>query len=179
MQDSIGKIFAVFLAVAILFVYPIINMYEQQDISNRQYVMTETAKFVDSIRNIGYITPNMYREYSQSLSATNNLYKIEMEHSHRVYDPVFDDPTDITTYHDDYNTYFMGYFSDEILDVLFPESGGEGGKYYMSEGDYILVKISNSSKTIATKAKELIFSVNLPSEVIYVRYGGMVKNEAD
>lgn len=176
MGDSLSKIVAIILAVLLLFIFPILNMFENQDNTTQIFVLTQTCEFVDSVRSLGYITPDMYREFVNKLSATNNIYEIEMEHYHQKFDPVYDDPKDAATFKNDFNINYWATYTDEIMGVLFPESSA-GEDYKMSKGDYFKVKVRNRNKTAATRIQEILYNTDLSTAKIMVTYGGMVKDE--
>lgn len=152
-------------------------MFENQDDTTKVFVLTETAKFVDSVRNLGYITPNMYQEFSRKLSATNNIYAIEMEHYHKKYDPIYGDPTVASTFKNDFNVNFKATYTNVIMDKLFPTTIKPDRTYKLSQSDYFAVRVRNTNKTLATKVQEMLFNANLGNAKIIIRYGGMVKDE--
>ena len=178
MADSLSKFIAIVIAAFLLFIFPVKNEFERQDETSRMFVLTETTKFVDSARNIGYITPLMYLQFSKGLSATGNVYEIELEHYHKKYDPIYDDPSVAASFKEDFSVNYSGTFTDEILKKLFPgDSAVTDRTYKMSKGDYFAVRIYNKNKTIATRMQEMVYNTKLPAEKIMVEYGGMVKDE--
>lgn len=174
MGDSFSKIIALFLAVLLLFIFPIKNEFERQDQTTRMFVLTETTRFADSVRNLGYITPIMYQEYANKLASTNVLYEIKMEHYSKKYDPIYDDAWN---FQDNYNVNYSAYYTGDIMETLFPDTNASGQKYKMSKGDYFLVKVKNKNKTMATKIQELLYNADFATERIMVNYGGMIKDE--
>ncbi|PKM95300.1 MAG: hypothetical protein CVU84_06370 [Firmicutes bacterium HGW-Firmicutes-1] len=175
MGNSIGKIFTVFLAVLLLFIYPLIQMFQQQESTTRNFVYIETTKLVDAVRNIGNLTPQMYEEYTSKLAATNNYYNISLEHQHRKYDPVYEDPLDLSTFKEDFGVNYSAFYTNDILDILFPVDGRLQNKYEFSRGDYFLIRVVNKNKTLATRVGQLLYGSELPTETIFVQYGGMIK----
>jgi len=173
--NAIGKVFTIFLAILLLFIYPLMEMLQQQNFTTHLFVYAETTKLVDAVRNTGYMTPRMYQEYTEKLSATDLLYEITLEHQHRKYDPIYLDPLDETTFQDDFAINYRGYYTQDILEVLFPSDDGESDEYRFSQGDYFKVKVVNKSKTLATKLTQLIYCRELPTEAIVIQYGGMIK----
>lgn len=150
-------------------------MLQQQDTTTNLFVYTETTKFVDAVRNTGYLTSRMYQEYLDKLAATNVLFNVELEHQHKKYDPIYSDPMDLSTFQDDFSINYSGYYTKEILDVLFPNDSSISEKYRFSQGDYFNVKVVNQNKTLATKLSQFIYGRNLPKETIIIHYGGMIK----
>lgn len=203
MGDSLGKIVALILAVLLLFIYPVKNEFERLDETSRLFVLTETSKFVDSVRNLGYVTPSMYQEYVGRLGVTDNIYEVRMEHRKKRYDPVYDDPTagvpatpeeepeaseegffDSDTLEDvfpvEYVIGFRTYYNNTIMKVMFPDppvAEDVDTTYEMGKGDYFAVTIYNKNKTIATRIQEMLYNTGMSTEKIYIRYGGMVKDE--
>ncbi len=178
MSEALSKVFALILAVLLLYVFPVENMLARQDDLTRVFVLNETAEFVDSVRNLGYITPLMYMQLSQNLSATGLVYDIKMEHMHCSVDPVYIDPVDITSFQHDYGLNYRVTYTDEIAEKLFPAVSISGEKKYtLSKGDYFSVTISNKNKTIATRVQEMLIMAELPTKRIRVNYGGMVRDE--
>lgn len=202
MGDSLGKIVALILAVLLLFIYPTKNEFERLDETSRIFVLTETAKFVDSVRNLGYVTPSMYQEYVGRLGATNNSYEVRMEHRKKKFDPIYEDPsagvpatpddddTDDADIDDDiyeeevypvsYAIGFRTYYNNTIMNTMFPETpitDDLNRNYEMGKGDYFAVTVYNKNKTMATRIQEMLYNTSLNTEKIYVRYGGMVKDE--
>ncbi|PKM51544.1 MAG: hypothetical protein CVV02_06305 [Firmicutes bacterium HGW-Firmicutes-7] len=175
MGNSISKIFVVILAVLLLFIYPLNQMFQQQDSITRNFVYIETTKLVDAVRNVGNLTPQMYEEYSAKLAATNNYYDISLEHQHKKYDPIYDDPLDSSSFKEDFGVNYSAFYTDDILEVLFPEGEITPSKYEFSREDYFLVKVVNKNKTLATRVGQLLYGKDLPAETIFVQYGGMIK----
>ncbi|NLM10697.1 MAG: hypothetical protein GX213_07990 [Clostridiaceae bacterium] len=177
MSETLSKIIALIISILLFFIFPVENMLTRQDDITRVVVLNETSKFVDSVRNLGYITPLMYSQFSHALSATGNVYEITMEHTHNRIDPVYADPVVITSFQHDYNINARITYTDDILSVLFPDTGGAGGRYYLSKGDIFCVKVANVNKTTATKIQQMLLMSDLPVKRIIVNYGGMVRDE--
>lgn len=167
MSNTVSKLFSIFLVVILIFIYPIMHMAEQQENTARIFALTETTKFVDAIRDLGYISPFMYNEFVAKLSATNNLYDIDLEHRHKVYNPANNNS---------FNISYDAYYTKDILAVLFPTSNA-GTDYMLSKDDYILVKVMNKNKTFATKLREMILGRSMGDQTIVIRYGGAVRFE--
>lgn len=178
MSETLSKIVALVISIFLFFIFPVENMLTRQDDISRIVVLNETAEFVDSVRNLGYITPLMYMQFSRALSATGNLYEISMEHIHNSIEPVYTDPDDLTSFQHDYGFNTRITYTDEILEKLFPENPDEADrKYCLSKGDIFTVKVVNVNKTPATKVQQMLLMSDLPVQRIIVNYGGMVRDE--
>ncbi len=180
MSETLSKVFALIIAVLLLYIFPVENMLTRQDDIAGVFVLNETTEFVDSVRNLGYITPVMFRQFSQVLATTGNRYTIAMEHRHVNMQPVYTDPDDITSFQHDFSSHYHTIYTDEIMKTLFPEVNppSEDTYYYLSKGDLFTVKVVNENKTIATRVQELLLMTDLPVRKIIVNYGGMVRDES-
>lgn len=172
MVDGLSKVVAVFIAVILLFIYPITYMADNQEESMRLIVQNATVKFTDSVRDNGYITGEMYDSYLMEIGVTGCSYDVEMDHSHRTYFPIYSDVSDPNSFTGDYKQVEEGYFTDEIISAI-----SSGGTYYLTKGDYIVIEVANDSKTFSGQMKSLIFGNELEIPTIFVRYGGQVRYE--
>ena len=85
MEDSLIVVFSMILAVILMFVFPIMDTWERQDDISYMSVYATVVEFVDSVRNLGYITPTMYTQFLQSINATGNRYEVTLEHRKHFY----------------------------------------------------------------------------------------------
>lgn len=179
MSETLSKVIALIIAVFLLYIFPVENMLTRQDDTTRVFVLNRTTEFVDSVRNLGYITPLMYTQFTRELASTGNQYNIEMVHRHNSIDPVYNDPDDSTSFQHDYGYNSKAFYTDEIMEVLFPETVPAPAVcyYHLSKGDTFRVKVSNQNKTMASRVQEMLYMRDLPLERISVRYGGMVRDE--
>jgi hypothetical protein len=179
LSDTISKIIALIISFMLFFIFPIENMLTRQDDIAKVVVLNETCEFVDSVRNLGYITPIMYKQYCQALSMTGNVYKVSMEHKHTTIDPVYLDPVDKTSFQHDYNKNYDITYTKDILSTLLPDSLSHSGDnyYFLSKGDIFSVQVINTNKTAATKVQQMLLMSDLPVNRIVVTYGGMVRDE--
>ncbi len=171
-MNAFSKIIAIIITVILLFLTPMLYMAQKQDIISQSYVSNETTKFIDSIKNSGYISPEMYMDFVKKIDATNNLYNIEIVHSHKVVEPLYDENTG--TFLEDYDTYYYNTYQDEIIEVF-----DQGKDYEFFQGDYISIIVKNRTKTIATRLMELFYSSDIPDEQILITYGGVIRDEMD
>ncbi len=92
-MNSYIKVFAILLAVLLLYIYPIYTAFQQQDDISELVVLRATTAFVDAVRDKGYISPTMYTDFRQTIEATGLDFDVQMEHESKKYVPVYDDPT--------------------------------------------------------------------------------------
>lgn len=165
MINGFSKIFGMLLLVLGLFIYPALIVLENQDDLAKTIVMSETIKFVESSTNTGKISTNTLKVFLNNISATNNVYKVNI--THYKYMDIMNHES--SSDGDDY----LIVNNDEIMDFLL-----SGEVYKMDREDMIQVEVINQNKTMATKIQEMLYNTHLNTEKIYIRYGGVVKNEA-
>lgn len=121
-MNSYIKVFAILLAVLLLYIYPIYTAFQQQDDISELVVLRATTAFVDAVRDKGYISPTMYTDFRQTIEATGLDFDVQMEHESKKYVPVYDDPTRPETFQGTYEVHYDAFYNAQILPVLFPGS---------------------------------------------------------
>jgi len=183
-MNAFGKIVAILIAVVLLFLCPIQYVAQKQDILMQQYVTTETSYFIDSVRNLGYITKQMYEEYMQRIELGNNLYEVELTHYHALFykedgEEVDNDYKAISGYigeeEDTYRRY-MCYYTPDILEELYNEENGY--IYKMNQDDYLTMKVKLKNKTLGKQMQELLLGVDYTDGNYVTVYGGLIRDEA-
>ncbi|MGL5381764.1 hypothetical protein [Clostridium sp.] len=168
-DNVLSNVVAIIVAVVIMFGYPILDNFQRIDDISQVVVLSETTEFVDSVRALGYITREMYTEFNGQLTATGNVYRIQMEHYRKKYDPIYDESN---VFQGSYETNYQYIHNDDILQKLTDD-----GVYYFSQEDMFNVKVHNINKTVATRLQDMIYKGNFKTEKIIVNYGGMIRNE--
>lgn len=184
MDSPLWKILGFFLAAILLFLVPIMNILERQDDAAYTVVFTETNRFVDAARDTGYITPNMYSEFVNRINATGCTFDIRMNHVQSMINPVYRQNGLTLEFTGEYEINRISRGEDEILAVLFPENSGEdvfdrSRRYDMKAGDLLFVEVRNKGKTMATALRDMILLTDTQTPTLFVRAGGLVRNEAD
>ncbi len=180
--NPISKVFAVILAVLLLFFVPVYQSYQKQDDLAYQVAYQAVTNFVDNVRTKGYITPQMYEDFQRDLSVGSTiLYKTEIVHEKKVYSPVYTDPTDPSTFTNEYQVDYDEFYWDQISPFLFDENSSTPKKdrmYKLSAGDFFTVEIENMTKTKSTMLFDFLTGgLGGNDNVISIPYGGMVLNE--
>lgn len=165
MEDSLITIFSIILAVLLMFIFPLMDTWERQDDISYMSVYANVVEFVDSARNLGYITSDMYYSFLRSVYSTGNRYQITLEHRDFVALPKDENGTTV------YYAAYVNTYTNSIINKL-----NTNGRYDMSQGDYFYVSIKNTNKTQATQIQEVIYASNQETFKIGVPYGGMVRN---
>ncbi|MNC50108.1 hypothetical protein D3C75_993290 [compost metagenome] len=148
---------------------------------------------MDAVRTKGYITAQMYNDFNRKLGATGNQYDVQMEHMHKKYNPIYTDPSNVSTFQNTFEIYFNAHYTNEIMESLFPSNTSAIGRYPvqstgvstiksdpMSVGDFFTVKVKNINRTMATILRDFFTGGNTGSNTtLYIPYGGMIINEDD
>lgn len=162
-----------------MFIYPLMNIATNQDDTTKILVVAESTQLVDSVRNLGYITQNMYLQFEKKLFLTNNIYSIEIQHFKQKKDPVYKERTInpmLLDFQNSFNSNYNLVTSDVIKKNIFESTEK---KHNFKKGDYFLVKVKNLNKTFATRIKELMYNTSLNTEIITFKYGGVISCESN
>ena len=140
-------------------------------------VLNETIKFVDNIRNNGFIDKDAYYNYLSALASTSNTYKVEMEvYKKRLI-------RDIDSDQDTFLEEFELFNSKDILDVLDKNSNQaelentniKNNVYLLNENDEVYFKVYNTNETAGSVIYKA-FAGTAATKIIDISYGGIVKN---
>ena len=169
-EEALWKILAFILAVILLFVAPLITLYDRQDAITYSVVFSAVSEFSDVTRELGVVREQNLHQLLGTLSATGNTYDVQLEHYKKVYVPIYD-PAGV--FMDDYYTSYEGVFNTDIYAVL-----NSVDSYPMNAGDLFFIQIENTSKTRSQVAKSLLFNISGDYPTIVVRNGGLVRYES-
>jgi len=183
-DSSLWKVLGFIIAAVLLFLVPLMNILERQDNIAYTVVFSEANRFVDAARDTGYITPNMYLEFRDTLNATGNSYKISIRHVKSVVNPVYKNNGTMLDFTGEYTISRYTVGESEILATLFPSNSTAGvhdktRQYTMKAGDMLFVEVRNEGKTMAAALRDMVMFTDTQTPGIFVRAGGMVRNEAD
>lgn len=155
MEDSLSIVVAIIVALVIMFLVPLVDTWELQD--NLSYVVTYAAvtDFVDTCRNVGYVSLDSYTTLKNTLSSTGNTFSISMEHR------------DQKTLSNN-SVVYLNTYTSEILDTL-----NSGNIYKLGKYDYFYVTVKNTNTTQASIVNNLVASDSTNFK-IGCAYGGCV-----
>lgn len=174
MNDIVGRIWAMVFGIMIMFVGSLTLFSLKQDMISQNIVNTATQEFVDISRQTGTVTKSQYQNFISKLDSTKNIYTVKMQHFKQKTAVVGTDgaPQDRG---DSFETYFMTYTQDEILDSI---DANADSKYYMSPGDFFKVTVTNTTPTLGRRLLGVfIFRPTNTGGQIYSSYGGKVGND--
>ncbi|WP_167957381.1 hypothetical protein [Anaerosporobacter faecicola] len=182
-MNAFGKIVAIFVAVLLLFLCPIQYVAQKQDLLMQQHITMQTTYFVDSIRNLGYVTRQMYEEYQKNIQMGAQRYEIEITQYHLQYvlnngEMLEEDEWEEVPYSQQMSTFMKQYhcfYTEDLLTVLYET---EEKFYPFHQGDYITVKVKEKTKSLAQRMQEMVLGTNPLQEQYVAIYGGMIRDEA-
>ncbi|MGX4584459.1 hypothetical protein [Paenibacillus chitinolyticus] len=167
-MNTLIKLFAVLIALLLLYLYPLAAAFDQQDDISELVALRATTSFVDAVRDKGGITPAMYNDFMAGLAATGNSFAVEMEHGSKTYVPVYDDPARPETFRDTYEIHYDAYYNAQMLPVLFPDNtltkDDPSRRYRMRAGDSFAVTVRNTNRTAGTLIFDMLNNTISPNE---------------
>lgn len=182
MDKTLWKILAFLLCAILLFLVPLLNMLERQDDIAYNVVLTECNRFVDICRDTGFITPNLYSEFVNRINSTGNTYQIRLSHIKRSVNPVYKQENGTMVFTGEHEVIHVNKGEQEILGVLFPMNSSssleKSRRYEMGMGDLFFVEVQNRGKTMAAAIRDMMLFTDSNAPSIFIRSGGMVRNEA-
>lgn len=183
MDRAFWKVLAFLLCAILMLLFPLMTVLDRQDDITYNIVLTECNRFVDACRDTGYITPKMYSEFTNRIISTGNTYDIKLSHIKRSVNPSYKQINGILSFTGEYQITHVNYNEHTVLGVLFPYNSilsehDKSRRYDMSMGDLFFVEVKNKGKTMATAIRDMMMFRHTDNPGIYVRSGGMVRNEA-
>lgn len=164
MSDAFGKIVGFMLASVLLFLVPLTFYAGRQQNLIQLYIIGESMQFVESVKNTGVITEDMYRDFEDKVYGLSGRYKIELARTHY-----------------EYNKDVLGdYVKTEEVFCLpqLEEEMTENGRIEFEEGDYVYLRVTRTGKGVIECISDCAPGVVVPEKEVISFYGGYVKNES-
>ena len=158
-MDSFGRIIEIIVTVVLLFLVPVYYLSLKQDAVCRVQVQTETAYFVDSVRNQGYLTRNMYELFLKELDRTGQVYDVELTYYKKV---------EVKNEAGEYETHYESSRMEEFLSKEKAE---------FQKGGFFKAEVKNISRPLSAKITDMVLSVDISDKQIYTVYGGAIRDE--
>ncbi len=175
---ALWQILAIITALILMVIFPIMNAFEREDDMVRLQMLDEVDYFVSKIKQTGSISQRDYERFSSSLNNLGYPFDIRIEHYKQIYVPVYENPSDFSTFNGEIMRTEELYTDSEIKEILYPLDNAEMGKSYdMSKGDYISVAVKSTVKSKHQKLKTMVFGVD-GEQFFYTKLGGLIQNEA-
>lgn len=164
MSDAFGKIIGFMLASVLLFIVPLTFYAGRQQNLSQLYVINESMQLVESVKNTGVITDDMYRGFEANVFKLGGRYKIELSRTHFEYNM---DETG------DYIKCEEVYYTPQLMEEMELD-----GRVEFAEGDYVYIRVSRVGKGLPEKMSGCFLNYALPENEVLAFYGGYVKNES-
>lgn len=155
MGDTLMTVIAIFLAVILMFLFPMLSVSERTDDISQLAVETAVSNFVDNSRAIGKITIENYEQLINSLNATGNSYDVELEV--KKLDENVGKKTAWTNGEVIGENVYYSVYTSQILDTLIGENGTD---YLMKEGDILSCTAKNTNTTISQTLRSVFYSIS-------------------
>lgn len=173
-MDYLGRVAEILVTVILLFFVPLSYMSAKEEVLCQTYVTTETAYFVDSVRNIGFVDKQMYETFVKKLAVTNIPYEIQMSH-YKVKAKELGAESDILTEEMEetsYVPYYQGIYHEDMMNVIL-----ETEQYLFNKGDFFSVVVKKQGLTWGDRLESFLTGRNQNNQEIQVVYGGAVRDE--
>lgn len=165
MEDILGKITSAIIAIVVILFVPVMLISIKTEEAVQSYVQAKAVQFVDESRTSGYVSPENYLTFINSITATGH-YEVELEHRAKVAYP------DESSGDHDYKIGYHAYYRDEILSAMFDSGSDED--YLMHNGDYLTITVTSTGNSITNAFSRLFAGTG--SGGVAVSYGGYVGN---
>lgn len=144
---------AIFLAVVLMFLFPIMSISERTDDISQLAVQTAVTEFVDDSRSIGKITQANYDKLVSALEATGNSYDIEIEV--KLLDENVGKKTAWTSGTTLGENAYTSVFTSQVMESL------KGNQVYpMKEGDILSCSVKNNNPTLSQTFRSAFYSIS-------------------
>ena len=153
MSDTLMTVFAIFLAVILMFVFPLITMADRTDDVAQLSVKTATTEFVDQIRITGRITQSNYDKFVQTITSTGNTFDVEMEV--QIKDENLSKKGYLANRDEIGENVYYSIYTSQIEDNM----NKNNGVYLCKEGDIVSVSVRNTNQTLSQQLKNFFYLV--------------------
>ena len=154
MSDTLMSIIGIFLAIVIMFVFPLMELAGKGDEVSQTVVEVAVSDFVNTVATTGQITWSDYNKLLQKLYSTGNSFDIQIEA--QILD---DNPRRATTTASSDVLGEYRYYSVYTNTILSELEKSENSKYQLKNDDYIIVSVKNTNTTMGTQLKNLLYNL--------------------
>ena len=155
MSDSLMVMIGIFLAVILMFIFPLMSMAERNVDISQTVVQTEVSKFVDKVSVAGKIRASDYDAFVAAINATNGApYDVEIEIQH-LDDNFSAKVATVSSRIVGENARYSS-FTTEVKENMYNSSKKE---YTLKKGDNIIVTVKNTNTTMAAMLRNAFYQV--------------------
>lgn len=156
MEDISISIIGIFIAVILMFVFPMMLLADRNDDLSQMIVQTETTTFVRKIITTGKFSIDDYGKYISAIGTSGNNYDVEI--TFQILDV---NPGKVSSSTIGQTAYYTMYTS-QIFDELNKNDENKENKtrtYYLKEGDIVTITAKNSSLTLSQSLRNFYYKV--------------------
>ncbi len=186
MVDAFKAIVVLVLIIIGFIVYPAARIADRSDDVARHAASSAVEEFADTVRGKGYIAARDYETLRARLDGTGLVFEVQLEHYRRTIQPVYSDPNNSSTFQNRYTIEYVGSFSKDILDRIYPTPGTFEAsrpaddlvrRYPMHAGDLLQVRVQSRGTTLGSRLQGMLFGQTAEVPILAAA-GGMVRSEA-
>lgn len=152
MSDTLMFIIGIFLAVIIMFIFPLMEIAGKNDEMSQTVAQVAVSDFTNKVASQGKITVFEYEALQQKLLATGNTYDIQIEA--KILD---ENPKKATVTGDKSLVGEAKYYSVYTNTILEKLENGED--YILKNDDYIIVTVKNTNLTVGAQLKNFLYNL--------------------
>lgn len=177
MQESLWKILMFVIMIALLVVYPILQMWEMQESMLQVEVTNIVAELLDEVRYSKRITSARFSVFLNTLSKIDKSIEVELKHKIAYWVPELDLMGNTTG---EAHQALMEIGHEEIVERMNLQNSGApnvnpaNGALVLQEGDWFEIKAMSTNKTKSQILRELIWRVPMNYARYYVKLSGTV-----
>lgn len=164
MTDTLMEIIGIFLAVLIMFIFPVVALASQHDEIAQTTVETAVSDFVNVISEKGKITQADYDKLIEKITATGNSFDVQIELQ------ILDDNPERKSVASDIamnikanvkgETLHYSVHTEDITQKIQEQiKNNKEGVYNLKKDDYIVVTVKNTNRTVGTEFKNFFYSI--------------------
>jgi len=159
--NAFGKIIEILVTTILIFFIPLYFMACKNECIEQCYIQNEAIYFIDSIRNTGCLTRQMYDTFEGKIKVMKREYNIEFSYFEKRQNSGIS------------NISYVLHRKEEILEKLSLNDG----KISWRQGDYVNIKIQGKADQIKTVLFRFFMKRNMDLSGIYVTYGGTIRDD--
>lgn len=166
MENNASAILAIFVAVIIMFGYPLVTMARKTDKSAQIILESSTDEYVDTIRKQGVIKLSDYEAFLNKISSTGNAFDIEFE-LQRLDENATKKATQGQHEVQNKNTYAT-YYTTQVMQMI---NSNAQGMLLLKEGDIITVKVKNNNTTLFQQLTKYVGNNSVAGKIVATSSG--------
>lgn len=166
MESNASAILAIFVAVIIMFGFPLVTMARKTDKAAQITVESATDEYVDTIRTKAVIKMSDYEAFLNKISSTGNSFEIEFE-LQRLDENATKRAIQGQQEVQNRNTYAT-YYTTQVMQMI---NSNDQGMLLLKEGDIITVKVRNNNTTLFQQLTKYVGNNSVAGKIVATSSG--------